>query len=169
MFRPIAGVEVVGLVGHGRHGKDSLAKFLMRLVPGAERFAFSDAIAAYARALGAMSARDPKLMQVIGWDRRQANPDVWLQALYGAIADRAPSLAIVTGVRFRDEAQMIREMGGRIVRVVRLEPDGQPFRDPGRAWDHPTEREIPLIPHDVEIVAQSGDMGRLEALAGSLL
>lgn len=165
----LVGVEVIGICGYARHGKDSLAQFLMRLVPGAERFAFSDAIASYARVTGQMTTRDPKLMQQVGWSLRTQNPSVWLDALYGAIADRRPPLAIVTGVRFTDEADMIRAMDGRIIRVLRREPSGELFKDPEREWNHPTERQIPDIRHDMELIANSGDLSALEAQAGSIL
>lgn len=115
-----------------------------------------------------MSKRDPKALQRIGWALRQERPTVWIDALYWTIDDKRPPLAIVTGVRFKDEAQMIRQMGGRIVRVVRVEHDGRPFIDPERDPDHAVEREIVDIPADAEVVARSGDVEALTAFAGSL-
>src|SRR5262245_48625388 len=168
-YAPISGTKVIGITGSARHGKDTLASFLLQLVPGAERFAFSDAISAYARVSGRMTNRDPSVLQEIGWLMRLQRPSVWLDALYGTICDRCPSLAVITGVRFTDEAQMIRQMGGKLVRVVRVEPDGSPFVDPARDPAHPTESEISSIMVDAELVAASGDIDRLRREAACVL
>ena len=162
---PIAGVRVLGLCGAARHGKDQLARLLCELVPGAERFALSDGIAAFARAHGWMTKRDPRTLQEVGWELRQARPGAWLEVLYGAIDDRRPPLAIVTGIRFADEAALVRQMGGQLLRVVRLEADGRPFVDQDRDPAHPVERQIATLSVDAEIVARSGDLEALRAAA----
>lgn len=162
-------IPVVGICGHARHGKDALALALLRVCPGAERFAFSDAIAAYARVTGVMTARDPRVLQEVGWAMRQRSPDVWKLALYWAIVDRAPRLAIVTGVRFLDEASLIRQMGGQIVRVRRVLADGSAFVDADRDRDHPVEREIEAIGFDLHVTVREGELARLDEYAAQLV
>ena len=169
IYRPIPNVHVYGITGYARHGKDTLALSMMAEDLRAERFAFSDAVASYARVLGLMGRRDPKVLQGVGWQVRQRNPQAWLDALYWAIDDRRPPMAIVTGVRFEDEAQMIRDMGGRMTLVVRTEDTGKPYVDPHRAHDHPVERQIPHILCDMEVVAQSGDLDVLRSWAPRVL
>jgi hypothetical protein len=161
-YVPIAGVQVVGLCGHARHGKDETAKLLLRLWPGAERFAFSDALSAICRVAHGMVTRNPAMLQEVGMMYRDNQQGVWLDALYGAIEDRQPALAIITGVRFPDEAQMVRSMGGSLVRVVRNEPDGTPFLTGDRDTRHRAEAAIDILRVDDEIVARSGDMAGLD-------
>jgi hypothetical protein len=162
-------VRVVGICGHARHGKDSLALAMLRVCPGAERFAFSDAISAYARVTGQMSERDPKVLQKVGWEMRQRMPDAWKVALYWAVMDRAPRLAVVTGVRFPDEAALVRRMDGRIVRVRRLNADGTEYVDPERDRNHPVEAAIEGLGFDAEVVVREGELGRLDDHAAAVL
>lgn len=168
-YAPIPGVTVLGLVGHARAGKDTLAQALIKLRPGAERFGFSDAISVYARASGQMAARDPVVLQKVGWAMRQARPSVWLDALYGTISDRAPALAIVTGVRFEDEAALIRAMGGSLVRMIRMLPNGSHYVSPDRPHDHPVEREIDRLYCEREIIINDGNFPMIDRSAAWLL
>lgn len=168
-FRPIDGVKVIGITGAARAGKDTLAQFILKLVPGAERFAFSDGLSAYCRATGRMQERDPRVLQDVGSAFRLNDSSVWLRVLYGAIEDRRPHLAVITGVRFPNEAEMIESMGGFVIRVVRLQPDGSEYVADDRPANHPAEREIASVPTSVTVAAESGDLAALEAFAGSVL
>lgn len=136
---------------------------LLKIWPGAERFAFSDALAVHCRVAHGMGVRDPRVLQDVGMAMRETHPGVWLRALYGAIEDRKPEVVIITGVRFADEAAMVREMGGQIVRVVRLEPDGRRFVSRDRDPSHRAESAVDGLAADAEIAARSGDMGGLRA------
>src|SRR5574343_730126 len=146
----IPGVNVIGITWRARHGKDTLAIGLLSNIPGAERFAFSDGLSAYCRAIGKMTARDPRVLQDEGTRLRNERESVWLDVLYGAIQDRAPRIAIVTGVRFPNEARMIRDMGGVIIKVIRYTDDGRLFCASDRDLNHPSEAAIDAItPHGV--------------------
>lgn len=169
-YAPIHGIKrVIGLTGAARHGKDSAAKVLLKLLPGSERFALSDALSAYCRVHHGMVKRKPALLQDVGMAMRESRPGVWLDALYGALQDRQPEIAIVSGVRFPDEAAMIRAMGGTLVRVIRQEPTGQPYVAEDRDPSHRAEAEIDALDVDAVITATSGDLIGLErAVAGWL-
>ena len=154
-WSPIPHVAVIGITGQSRHGKDTAARILLDLLPRAERFAFSDALSAYARMTGAMGIeRDPAVLQELGWTLRGTGAT--LAALYGTIADKAPDVAVITGVRFLDEAAMIASMGGTILRVIREEPNGDSFSAKDRDLDHPVEREIAQIREDVIVTNVTG-------------
>lgn len=156
-FDPIPGTAVLAFTGRARHGKDTAARIIVESFGvDAHRFAFSDAISAYARVAAGMTARDPVLLQAIGYEMRQGRPDVWLGALYGAIADRQPRLALITGVRFQDEADLVRRMGGVLIRVARVDADGAPFLATDRDNDHATERFIDGLVADREVTNVSG-------------
>jgi hypothetical protein len=154
---------VIGLVGHARHGKDAAAQILLRLLPGAERFAFSDALAVECRVHHGMTRRDPRLLQTVGMAWREARPGVWLDALYGAICDRQPGVAVITGVRFADEVDMVRAIGGTLLRVVRLDAAGRPFVSGDRDPNHAAEAEIDALAVDWSVAVPSGDLRGLEA------
>lgn len=117
-------------------------------MPGAERYAFSDAVAAYCRIFGYMDARDPSVLQRYGTSVRATDADVWVRTLAGLIADHRPPVAVVTGVRYPNELQMIRDMGGVLVAVDRVEAPALTDRDP----NHPVERGIADL-------VQSADVG----------
>lgn len=158
-FVPLPGVRVLGITGYARHGKDTLARYLIETVAGAERFAFSDLLAARARLEGRMDRRDPGVLQNERVDR-----DYLLRAMYRWIEDRAPVLAIVTGVRKADEMQMIRDMGGEVIRVVRTE-DGVLYEAHDRDNGHAIEQDISGLHEDASVVAASGDFGTLQRFA----
>jgi hypothetical protein len=137
-FTPLAGVTVIGITGQARAGKDELARAFIRRVPGAERLAFSDAVAAVARLSGEMTQRDPRVMQSIGETARLTDPDCWCRAVYGWIDDRRPRVAVLTGLRHANEYAMVRTMGGFVVAVVR--PEAPPVTD--RDMAHPVEQGV---------------------------
>jgi hypothetical protein len=168
IYRPIEGVNVLGLCGHARAGKDTLAKALMKRLPGAERFAVSDGIAAYARAIGAMQDRVPSVLQDVGWSLLRDRPGVWLDVLYGAMNDRRPTWAIVTGVRFDTEAAMIRGMGGSLVRVTRLEPGGEEYVTNDRNVKHIVESGIDGLVCDQQVRIVSGRLAGFDDAAEML-
>jgi hypothetical protein len=169
-FPPLDGVQVIGITGQARHGKDTLAQMIVSTAPGAERLAFSDGIAAVARARGVMGLnRDAPVLQDIGFEMRQTIPQVWLNVLYGAISDRRPRIAVITGVRFEDEADMIREMGGIVVRMIRLCANGTPYESPDRPSTHPVEMGMLSIRADMTFTSMDGDMQDFPAYARSCL
>jgi hypothetical protein len=108
-----------------------------------------------------MAVRDPRILQDVGMRFRESHSGVWLDALYGAIEDRQPAVALVTGVRFPDEAALIRSMGGRLLRVVRVTPDGSVYVSDDRDPSHRVEAEIDRLQADAVITAISGDLDGL--------
>lgn len=165
-YEPIHGTLVVGFTGRARHGKDLACEVVAGAVRGARRYAFSDFIAAHARALGLMGARDPAVLQRVGYEARLAKPTVWLDSLYWAIRDHNPPLALVSGVRFPDEAELVRSAGGYIVRVERVGPDGAPFESGDRDQSYPTETAMGGIAPDYVV---SNVTGRVDAFRDAVL
>lgn len=143
----IDGVMVVGITGHARHGKDTLAQALLTTVPGSERWALSDAVAVVARVYHGMKKRDAWTLQAVGTGMRTIDPTVWLRCVHGAIEDKRPPLAIITGIRYPDEAQMVRDLGGIMVGIV------QPHRPAAddRDANHPVEAHIEQLLSSVDV------------------
>ncbi len=155
-YEPIKGVSVIGFIGHARHGKDEAARVLAQQVAGSRRYAFSDAISIYARLSHGMAERDPVVLQKVGFEMRQSNHGVWLDMVYWQIHDHKPDLAIVTGARFDDEVQMLRDMGGQIVKIHRVNEDGSDFISGDRDRNHAVERDIDSLYFDGAVRNVSG-------------
>jgi hypothetical protein len=155
-YEQLPNVTVIGITGAARSGKDELAKAILRAVPGAERFAFSDAVASIARARYDMATRNASLLQEIGTlYRGTRGPNIWLDCLYGAIADRLPRVAIVTGVRYPNELELIAAMGGALVGVRRAGRPPLTDRDPA----HEVESHIDRLLRCAELVVEAGEYG----------
>jgi hypothetical protein len=161
----------IGLLGASRHGKDTAAKALLKALPGAERFALSDAVAAVARVCHGMTTRDPRLLQTIGTGRRESRPTVWLDALYGLLVDREPEIIVVTGLRYAEEVDLVRSLAPQtaILRVTRLTAAGVPYVADDRDPSHPVEQGIAALVADAELVARSGDTAGLARQAQAWL
>lgn len=138
---------IIGLCGYGRSGKDSLAEVLIE-EHEFTRFAFADALKEIALDIDPWVEipyhgvrRLAYVVKDLGWEgakaypevrsflqrlgtsvRNRADEDVWLNA----VADRidaarivlAPGNAVITDVRFPNEAEWVKEVG-HLVRVTR--------------------------------------------------
>lgn len=138
-WEPILGTTVIGIGHKARHGKDSIAEHLAKNY-GAMRFSFSDALYDVARVVFGMREKDAPLLQVLGTDVfRRRDEDVWVRTLYHKMKDKRPALAVISDVRFPNEADMVHDLGGTLIKVSRFNEDGSPFVAPDRPADHPSE------------------------------
>ena len=169
---------IIGLSGYARSGKDTVAKYLVES-HGFKRVAFADAIrnmlldvnpyigfgpsnsshttlADLVAAVGWEGAKEHyevrRLLQDLGVSARQyIGEDVWIKA-----ALRTPSSGeniVITDVRFTNEADAIKKLGGRIWRIIR----------PGveAVNQHISETQMTAYPFD-ELINNDGDIRRLE-------
>lgn len=68
--------------------------------------------------------------------------------------------AVITDVRFPNEAEYIWSVGGSVIRVARENMDGTPF-DNGIGRDHPSERSVSGLIADFDVVGISGQLDLL--------
>jgi hypothetical protein len=127
--------RIVGLVGTKGSGKTTAAKYLVS-AHGYERVPFAAPLKRMLRAIGLgdaeldgdrkeepcdllMGVTPRHAMQMLGTEfgRNAIHPEIWLH-LWKAAAARH-SLVVVDDVRFANEAAVIREMGGRLIRIER--------------------------------------------------
>ncbi len=161
MFKPFKNVTIVGFGNKARNGKDTAASvFLDRFGSDARQFAFADALKTVARVTEGMTEKNPKLLQDVGMKWREKNKAVWIEQVHYAISEKMPRIALITDVRFINEAEYVRAMGGTLVQCVRLTDDGTQFLDPSRPADHPSE--IELDNYDWDHVIQADNVGDLE-------
>jgi hypothetical protein len=131
--------KIIGLSGKARSGKDTAAGML-KTAFNAKTVAFADPIRDAMRVLfdfneehfnGSLKevvvpwiGKSPRqLMQTLGteWGRNIVNNDIWriLAARKIEQITEDSNHAVVTDVRFENEAKMIRSMGGRVWHIVR--------------------------------------------------
>jgi hypothetical protein len=141
MYKQLPNVHVVGIGYKARNGKDSTAAVFQEYFgSAARRYAFADHLRSICRVEHGMTVKDAELLQRMGTDvYRVKDPEVWVRSTYWTIAEQAPEIAIVSDVRFPNEAQMVKDMGGTLIKCVRREPNGQQFIDPSRSATHPSE------------------------------
>jgi hypothetical protein len=162
-------IEIIGLSGYAQSGKDTAYDVLMNF--GYERFAFADTLrkALYALDPIAQVLKDgyayhvSELVDTDGWDGTKTNPltdvrrllqrlgtevgrniigeNVWVDTTLNSIPDA--TRAVITDVRFPNEAKAIKELGGQVWRIER------PGTGPANA--HPSETALDDFPFDTTL------------------
>lgn len=172
---------IIGLTGYSRSGKDTVAKTLTEM-HGYTRIAFADKIRDYLYEMNPLIdniAGEPIFLKERvnrdGWDTAKSSPHVrrtlqnagvaarkifgdsfWI---YQALSDVRPQdKTVVTDVRFKNEANWIKDFGGQIWRVER---DGIAAIN-----NHISESEMDSYPVDFTIV-NNGTLEELEAIVTS--
>lgn len=170
---------MIGVIGYAQHGKDTIGRILVEQ-HGFIRFAFADALKSMALVLNPIVTTRQRLGDVVGpeknWESAKQIPEVrrflqvlgteavrghlggdaWINALERKITDSGARRIVITDVRFLNEAMWVHSLGGTLIRVSRIEPDGSAF-DNGLPPDHPSEAQIPELPADFFIESVSGD------------
>jgi hypothetical protein len=157
----------IGIIGKARSGKDTAAQHLVA-EHGFMRLAFADPLKAMALNTNpyvptgyGVTVRLQTLIADVGWEYAKDNyPEVrrYLQSLGESIRgedsnfwvdsmrrklNNATARVVVTDVRYRNEAYMLRSRGFALVRIVRPERLSL-----GEAAKHPSETELDnYLPH----------------------
>jgi hypothetical protein len=178
-------LTLIGLAGRAGTGKDSIAAGLADR-HNALRYAFALPLKA---GLQAMLGLDPEdledrerkeqviewlgaspryLMQTLGtqWGRELVAPDLWVRLARRVIEEArtspefgySPAL-VISDVRFPDEAALIRELGGWVVHVRRL--DAPPV------VEHVSETALPFVAGDL-VLDNNGTLHELDAMVDSV-
>lgn len=144
---------LIGIAGRKGAGKDTAADYLVR-EHGFEKRAFADPIKKAVVELFQLSPEqvvlpdlkeriDPRhgmsprrMMQLVGTDmfRERVGPDFWLRHfMHWFEQQRSSDRVVVPDIRFQNELDTIRELGGSVIRLTRG----------GRPEDaHPSERSV---------------------------
>ncbi len=168
--------RIVGITGLARHGKDTVGSLLVS-EQGFTKVGFADSLRSLAlsidpfisggnirlssavRAVGWDQAKKVpevrRLLQVIGTEgvRNHLGDDAWIRAAKRKI-ELVEGPAVITDVRFPNEADAVREWGGEIWRVVRVNKDRTPY-DNGVGTAHASEKHISSLPRDWQVHASS--------------
>lgn len=103
--------------------------------------------------------KHPKLLQWWGTEyRRSQDPDYWVNKLSASIPGTL-DIALITDVRFVNEAECIKNRGGYNVLVERLDQYGRLYIAPDRPADHPSEIALNGYNFDFYITTPDGHKG----------
>lgn len=172
-------MNVIGLTGMKRVGKDTVASILCRHRNYAQ-LAFADTLREMLKPLGipekyvedklslipGLGVSYTYLMQTLGtdWGRNMVARDIWVRALAAkaqALAAQGAAGIVISDVRYEDEAVFVRQaLYGRIYRVVG--PLGVV------ANTHSSETPLPSLWIEGEI-ANTGSISQLEEVVLALL
>ena len=153
LFRTERGREmlIIGFTGPPGAGKDTAYEIIKQAATPSwkvERFSFADPLRAMADELMDLpeghdywgqdrkdqpsvlfNGHTPRdLLIELGMLGRKYNPTIWLSLASRAIAESKADVAVITDVRFVNEAERVLELGGLLVDIVR---PGHVY-DPGR-------------------------------------
>ena len=130
---PSQTVMLIGISGKKRSGKDTVGEIMLEWLQGnlgtAARVAFADQLKEeVARATGVsleqIESDKVRWRPILQWwgvefRRHYFGQDYWLRKMVEKLLTMDEEFAVVTDVRFRDEADYIRASGGFVVRVER--------------------------------------------------
>ena len=109
-----------------------------------------------------------KLLQWWGTEfrRDQCGANYWVRQVHSQLID---GINLITDVRFPNEAEFVKDMGGYTVNVTRLNKDGKLYADPSRPADHPSETALDFYNWDFRIVVKDGDQALKSEYAVTLI
>lgn len=130
--------NLIGIAGPARSGKDIFASFLVAQHEGCYTYSFANPMRRMLKAglginldeeywqaykeevIPAIGKSPRQLLQTLGteWGRNMVYQDLWLLIAKQEFLNRGPGM-IVTDVRFPNEAQWIRNVGGQVIHIVR--------------------------------------------------
>jgi sulfite reductase beta subunit-like hemoprotein len=168
---------IIGLVGKAQSGKDTVADYLVR-TSLFEKAAFADDLKRLCKDMfdltdaqvntqegkAAVDVRygitPREILQKVGTDWfRAVYPSIWVNRLITKLQSRSADDFVITDIRFPNEVNAIKNIGGIIVKLVRLNGGGA-----GAFSSHASETALDSLPFTTFghiIVAESGDLQKL--------
>lgn len=162
-FPPIPGTLVIGLGHKARHGKDTVAQAMLEAGRSTvARIGFADALYDYCRVEHGMTTKDAPLLQRVGVEMRGRNPLTWINAVYWKIVDfsarwnrKTPQVVVIPDVRFINEAEFVRGMGGYLIKVERRDENDVLYQATDRDPNHVSEAQLDGYSWDLTITNRS--------------
>lgn len=127
---------IIGIVGRARSGKDTVTEFILKRLPNSKQYAFAYPIKDCVNDLFGWGTDhsdgdlkeviDPKwgfsprhAYQTFGteWGRNCLREDIWLKI--AEVQCSYNTHTVISDVRFKNEAEWIKSMGGVLIHVVR--------------------------------------------------
>lgn len=171
---------LIGLIGYKHSGKDTMADYLVQKY-GFKKHAFADPVKQACRIMFQLEKEqldDPQLkevlderwgmtprqmMQKFGTDmvRCMLGDDFWVKNMDMKIQKETNNNIVISDVRFRNEAEWVRQNNGVLIRIV----DGKTQHTD----THPSETEQLSIQEDIHIINEKKGIPLFHQEADTLL
>jgi hypothetical protein len=175
-------MQIIGITGRKQNGKDTIGNYLIENY-GYERYAFADPLKEICKILFGFNddqlwgnkkeemdffwkTTPRKLFQFIGTElfREQLDQvlpditdDIWVKVLEKKLIDSDPLKKIViTDIRFQNECDLIKKLGGTLIRVTRNTLEVNDL--------HSSEKDIDYFNVDYEIINNTNKMDLYEKI-----
>ena len=133
-------MKIIGISGKKGSGKDTFAKFLQKqlelstcksvridsfaanlkyccaLISGQPNYLLHNQNMKDKKA-GFLNLTNRELMQKFGDLTRSLDKDIWIKSLFSKYIDNPPEYLIISDVRFKNEADYIKDIGGILIRI----------------------------------------------------
>ena len=173
---------VIGIGGRAESGKSTAGRATHKqaLAMGltAKIFELSEYVLTEAVALGRIPAgkkrnelTDSEVEELVklGMERRKEDPDYWTKKFEEDVLATKPDVVICPNIRFQNEADAVRRLGGYIVRVTCYISDGVEYVSRTRDPNHPSETSQHYILADYFLTFLRGESDLLKSQAACLL
>lgn len=167
---------LIGLVAKAQHGKSSVAKHLIDKYEF-ERKSFADplkqmlikaGLCTYEECYVEKTKQSRMLMQKIGTEvfREQVDSDYWINKFkldsdFDQYSNKFTKDVVIDDLRFKNEARFIKDCGGTLIRIERINKDGSLYLPPNTDLSHKSESELDSIICDFTLRAKSGGLKQL--------
>jgi phosphomevalonate kinase len=159
---------ILGIAGKKQSGKDTFADYIIQNARGiVVKRSFSDELkneVAHLLNISRQGIDQEKayfrpFLQWYGteWRRAKFGNDYWIKKLEEKVLLSDADIIIIPDVRFANEVDWVRHMGGTVIKIERL---GAVNNDP-----HVSENQINSFVPDITIKANSGDLKTLKLKA----
>lgn len=171
---------IISVLGRAEVGKSTVAKAIVKTAVymelNAQVYELSNYILTEAIELGSIKKKaraectpeDIQELIRLGGLRRGENANYWINILLADIAATKPDVAVFPNLRFPDEATAIQAVGGKIIRVTALNPDGAEYVSRSRDPNDPSETSQRLIVADYYLTTKRGESDLLKMQAETL-
>ena len=134
----------------------------------AQSIGFATALYEVCRNEYGMRVKDAPLLQRVGMERRQLDPDYWIKRAFAAIKPMT-DIILIPDLRFVNEAEYIKAQGGYLVDIKRLNADGTQHIAQDRPADHISETALDGYNFDFHLVNSHGHQALLAEQAITLV